>query len=87
MLDPAELGVLVVRHGTMELHTGPYALGLQLRRDLNGGCGSFWDGGGRERAGGACGDMHEGVCMCVTPDASPGPREPHPKIEGISFSR
>lgn len=61
MLDPAELGVLVVRHGAMELHTGPEALGLQLRRDLNGGCGSFWAGDRRERAGGACGDIYEGV--------------------------
>lgn len=64
-LDPTELGALVIRHSTVELHAGPYALGLQLRRDLNGGCGSYWDGSGRERARGACGERYKAVRMCV----------------------
>lgn len=54
--DPAELSAQVAGHDTVELDAGPYALGLQLRCDLNGGRGSCWDGGGGERAGGACGD-------------------------------
>lgn len=78
-LDPTELRALVAGHGTVELYAGPYALGLQLRRDLNSGCGSCWGGG--ERARGACRDMMRifvDVCECVIPDTSLEPRKPPP---------
>lgn len=64
-LEPAELGAWVAGHDTVELHVGPYALGLQLRRDLDCGCGSCWCGCGGERARGACGDRYEVVRVCV----------------------
>lgn len=66
-LEPAELGAWVAGHDTVELHAGPYALGLQLRRDLDCGCRSCWCGCGGERARGACGDRYEVVreCVCV----------------------
>ena len=90
LLDPAELGAWVAGHDTVELHAGPYALGLQLRRDLDCGCRSCWCGRGRERARGACGDRYEvvRVCMCVCDmsDAVPGPRNPHPNIQRTFLS-
>lgn len=64
-LDPAELGAWVAGHNTVELHAGPYALGLQLRCDLDCGCGPCWCGRGGERAGGACGDRYKVVRMSV----------------------
>lgn len=64
-LDPAELGAPVTGHSTVELDAGPYALGLQLRCDLNGGRGSCWDGSCQDRARGACGDMGEVLCECA----------------------
>ena len=98
-LDPAELGAWVAGHNTVELHAGPYALGLQLRRDLDRGCGSCWCGRGRERAGGACGDRYEvvreRVCVCVSvceyvrvtsPMLRQDPGTPHPNFSR-NFSR
>lgn len=77
-LDPTELGAPVSGHGTVELNAGTYALGLQLRCDLNDGRGSCWDGSGGDRARGACGDMYEVLCVCVCVREREGEREKCP---------
>lgn len=64
-LDPTKLSALVAGYDAVELDAGPYALCLQLRGDLNSRCGSCWVGGGGERAGGACGNRCEVLCVCV----------------------